>query len=187
MEKSKTITAVPFKGRTIKEIISAGSKYEILTTNHGHSYEILMNQDIIDVDNYDKSLMAFIKFVEEEIYKAARNYNLDELTQEQEVEIVDFISMILNRITKTITVLNRYGERPTPYDIRACLGQKPKYEDIYIYDIIELIMNENGYMHVIGTSDSIAKIDFVPDNLTQSIDEKIRELNDEPNVSFGSK
>lgn len=187
MEKNKTITAFPFKGKTINEIISAGSKYEILATNHGHSYEILMNQDIIDVDEYDKALMAFIKFIEEEIYKVARDSKIDELTKEQETEIVDFISMILSRINKTITVLNRYEERPTPYDIRACLGQKPKYEDIYIYDIIELIMNSNGYMHILGTSDKIAKIDFVPDNLAQSIDEKLKELNEEPNISFGGK
>ena len=186
MEERIEISAFPFRGRTIKEVIAAGSEYEIHVTNHGHSYEILMNQDIIAVDNYDKSLMAFIKFVEEEIRNCSKDYDAENLTPEQVNEITEFISLILDRIAQMVSTLNKDGERPTPSDIRSCLGQKASYGDVYLYDIIELIMNAQGYMHVPGTFDKIAKINFVPNNLLQAIEKKIQELIN-PNISYGSK
>lgn len=185
MEK-KQITAFPFAGKTIEEIIQAGSLYDIHETNHGHSYDILMGHDILDIDEKEKDVMAFIKFVEEEIRKCAREYDIDNLTSEQETEITDFITMILDRITLMVSTLNKGGERPTPYDVRSCLGQKDSYGDICLYGVVELIMNAQGYMHVPGTFDEIAELDFEPIDLTQAIDEKIRELIN-PTVSHGSK
>lgn len=177
-----TIASFPFKGRTIKEIINAGKKYEILETNHGHSYEILMNQDITDVNEHEKSLMAFIKFLEEEIKLCIDDDEVDSLTSEREEEITNFISLILNRITNMVSKLNQDGERPTPYDVRACLGQKSHYGDIYLYDIIELIMNSQGYMHIPGTFDKIQKKEQTPIDLPKELENKIRELNSEPNA-----
>lgn len=180
--ESITITSFPFKGRTLKEIISAGKKYEILEINHGHSYEILMNQDIIDVEESEKHLMAFIKFIEEEILICAKDCDMENISQEQESEITNFISLILNRIVKMISTLSKNGERPKPVDVRSCLGQKVRYGDIYLYDIIELIMNSQGLMHKPGTIGEIQKIDFVQDDLNDAIEEKLNELNGEPNV-----
>lgn len=185
MEK-KQITAFPFTGKTIEEIIQAGAKYDIHETNHGHSYDVLMGYDVLKIDEREKDVMAFIKFVEEEIRKCAKGYDIDNLTSEQETEITDFITMILDRITLMVSTLNKGGERPTPYDVRSCLGQKDTYGDVSLYGVVELIMNAQGYMHVPGTFGKIAPIDFDPIDLTQAIDEKIRELIN-PNVSFGSK
>lgn len=185
MEK-KLITAFPFAGKTIEEIIQAGSQYDIHETNHGHSYDILMNHDILNINDDEIRVMVFIKFVEEEIRKCAQEYDIDNLTPEQIDEITDFINMILNRIALMVSTLNQNGERPTPADVRSCLGQKPSYGDIYLFDIIELIMNSQGYMHVPETFDEIAELNFVPINLAEAMDVKIKELID-PNVSYGSK
>ena len=188
MEK-KLITAFPFEGKTIEEIIQAGSQYDIHETNHGHSYEILMNQDILDVNEKEKGVMAFIKFMEEEITRCLGDSDIETIDSKREEEITTFISMILVRIGHMVSTLTKEGERPRPYDVRTCLGQREKYGDIYLYDIIELIMNVQGYMHVSGTIDEIREIEnnhLSPDDLTKAIDEKIKELIN-ANVSYGSK
>ena len=143
-----------------------------------------MNQDIMDIEEHEKKLMAFIKFIEEEISICTKDCDLDNLKPEQVREITDFISLVLDRIVNMISSLSELGERPTPADVRACLGQKARYGDIHLYDIVELIMNTQGYMHKPETFAEIQKINFVPDNLNESIEKLISKLNDEPNVQM---
>lgn len=187
MEEIIEIKTFPFKGIKVSSIVNATSNYEILETNHGHSYEILSNGDILAVEGHEKSIMAFLKFIADEIekYRESTLCNMDELLSTKEREISEFISLIMDRIDLTVETICGDMERPTPTDIRGCLGQKLKFGDIYLYDVIELLMNAKGYQHVAGTFDEITKVpalETLPDEIAIII-EKL----EEQNVSLGTK
>lgn len=188
MDSKIEINAFPFKGIKVNSIINATSNYHILETNHGHSYDIVLGNDIIDIDDREKSLMALIKFIADEIekYQESSLCSMDELLATKEREVSEFISLILDRIDMTINTICENMERPTPSDIRACLGQKFKYGDIYLYDVIELLMNAKGYKHIPGTIDQISKTDEIVDTLPEELQIVIEKL-EEQNVSLGSK
>lgn len=188
MEQKIEISAFPFKGIKIASIVNATSNYEILVTNHGHSYDILSNGDIIDVEGTEKGIMAFLKFIADEIekYRVSSLCTMDELLSTKEREVSEFISLIVDRMDLTIEAICTNMERPTPADIRGCLGQKFKFGDVYLYDIIELLMNAKGYKHVEGTFDQIVKIEDPIDTLPEEIAIIIEKL-EEHNVSLGTK
>lgn len=138
----------PFRYFTLKQIIDIANRIEIDETNHGNSLRTKINGELFnrqseEADYYQ--LLSYIKFLGEEIKRYfSLSYQLKALGFDAPT-IYAYLNNLIDRINNSIKVCIANNQRPRPSDVLKNIGQNHREYDVLLYDIIDLLMRDQGY------------------------------------------
>lgn len=140
----KAIFPEPFQDFSIKQIVDLGERIEVHNTNHGHTFNIILNEQRV-VDEKERcytSLLCYIKFLSEQMEDYFQNYRQMKILGFPYPDIYTYITRIVSRMKSCIAGNLAKEKRTNPIDIIDSIGQIHRKEEINeqeLYEIIDFI------------------------------------------------
>jgi hypothetical protein len=163
----------PFENYTLKNIIDLATHIEIIESSQGIPLITKINNKSYYRKNQNNQdyfqLLSYIKFIHEEIQ---RYFILDYHMKCLGLEIPNiyaYTRQLIDRIQTCINLNLRYDKKPSPAFLASYLGQNRQTlkSDSMLYDIIELLIRDNGYEITSIDSNEVEKMHVAKQDLSQ--------------------
>jgi len=181
----KNILPYPFNNLTLEQLMNLSTRIDIRETNHGHSYDMIVNGDIVINDNNNYiSLLSYIKFLGKQIEQYYFDAYHMKMIGFDYPNIYAYLKNIMININECIEINSKNNYRTFPTDIMEYLGQNNSMEDYknILYPIIEFeqkIGLEKKELSIL--SKNLLKI---LDLSNEQLEEKIKENNKEFKIDY---
>lgn len=137
----------PFNKLSLKEIVELSNRFYIHETNHGHSYDAFVNEQLVDgeQDSVYVALLAYIQIIASQIEEYFRNLYRMKVMGLQYPDIYSYLKSFVASIDECIVNYINKGKKPDPMDVIAYLGLDiDKIEEYYHFLnlVIDLLMKD---------------------------------------------
>lgn len=155
----------PFKSLSLKQIVELADKIFIHSSNHGNSFNMVIDGKIIDCssDSTYVELLSYIKFIGEQIKTYFHNFYQMMVMGYDYLDIYSYVRRIMDNIDECIRVNRERDINVRPIDILDYLGQERNRLDRYEHlldQVIELYSKEDD-----------KDLSILSDNLVKLLDE----------------
>lgn len=165
----------PFEKFTLKQIIDLANRIEVIETNHGHSLNIIVNDELYhrnsEKDDVYFQLLLYIKFLGEEINQFfLYSYHMLMLGYE-DLDVYLYIRYLIKNINECINSnINKY-RRTYSCNILSYIGQNNnelKFNGI-LDNVANLLIKDKGYKSKVNRPGEIEPIKLIENKQDLSI------------------
>ncbi|MBR4672240.1 MAG: hypothetical protein IKO78_03470 [Bacilli bacterium] len=143
----------PFQNMSLKQLTDLANRVEVVDRNHGHSYDLIVNEKrVSDSIDDDSILLGAAKYIAVKANEYWHNTYKSMLLGEQEEPgvkgVYRHLANIMHNLNEYVDLCIKNGVAPRISDAAAYIGCSYKEIDIYaseLYCLLRVLLRSKGY------------------------------------------